>query len=103
MTIFNRKKHSCLLHFLGCFRISRTFAGGVLDYLTTPLAKVVGIIYFFLQMFYILVFNTNEIFSTIPVTNALPIRNARLRSDEPKVWLSGNIFKRSNSTGTSRR
>lgn len=28
MTIFNRKKHSCLLRFLRCFRICRTFAGG---------------------------------------------------------------------------
>ena len=52
---------------------------------------------------YILFLNINAMFSTIPVTNAFPIRNARRKSDEPKVWLSGNIFKRSSSTGTRRR
>ena len=37
---------------------------------------------------YILSFNTNAIFSTMPVTSALPIRKARRKSDEPKVWFS---------------
>ena len=43
--------------------------------------------------------------STIPQTNALPIRKARLPSDTSGciVWLSGNIFIRSNSMGNRRR
>ena len=40
-----------------------------------------------------------------PTTSALPIKNALLVSDTPSslVWLSGNISKRSNSTGVSLR
>ncbi len=52
---------------------------------------------------HILSFSTNAMFSTIPVTNAFPMRNALRISDDPKVWLSGNMFKRSSSTGTRRR
>ena len=47
MTIFNRKKHSCCSTFLDVIGLAE-LSQGVLDYLTTPLAKVVGIIYFFL-------------------------------------------------------
>jgi hypothetical protein len=38
-----------------------------------------------------------------PVTKALPIRNARWVSDAPSVCPSGNMLRRSNSTGSKRR
>src|SRR5690554_3449941 len=38
---------------------------------------------------------------TIPVTRALPIKNALRGSGTPSVWLSGNMLSRSSSTGTS--
>ena len=41
--------------------------------------------------------------STTPTTSALPITNARCASVTPRVWLSGNMFARSSSTGVSRR
>ena len=61
--------------------------------------RIAGFFYFIVS---ILCNNTMPIFSTIPVTSALPIRKARLESEAPSVCWSGNIFKRSNSTGVSR-
>ena len=39
---------------------------------------------------------------TTPQTRALPIKKALFEGDCPAVWPSGNMFKRSNSTGSSR-
>lgn len=53
---------------------------------------------------YLFLFSSSfPIFSIIPTTNALPMRNARFTSPIPSinVWLSGNMFNLSSSIGVS--
>ena len=57
------------------------------------------------QLYLSLLTSSSPTFVTMPITSALPIKKALFESDTPsrRVWLSGNIFKRSSSSGINLR